>query len=64
MKFNQYECVTDRLGFKYARKDVMLTNKKKPCLQCGAPTLFVEVFSEAYFCSDECIDAFYKENKI
>lgn len=35
-------------------------SKRVPCLTCSEPTEYVEVCSEAHFCSDECVDAFYK----
>ena len=64
MKFDKYQLTTDKHGFKYAKQDIMLTDKGHECLQCGALTRFVEVFSEAAFCSDECVDRFYKEHDI
>lgn len=32
--------------------------KECGCLMCHTPTKFIEVYSEAYFCSDECTQAF------
>lgn len=31
------------------------------CLMCGQPTPFIEVYSEAHFCSVECANAFYEQ---
>lgn len=62
MKFSEYKIKADRFAFKYAKPGIMLTVTEKPCLQCGTITPFVEVFSESHFCSDECVDEFYKEN--
>jgi hypothetical protein len=37
-----------------------LVGSLKPCLLCGEPTEFIEVCSEAHFCSEECENEFYK----
>jgi hypothetical protein len=37
-----------------------LVGMEKGCLMCGEPTKFIEVCSEAHFCSEECEDIFYK----
>ena len=33
----------------------------KPCWHCGEPTVFVEISFEANLCSEECVDAKWKE---
>lgn len=37
-----------------------LVGSLKPCLSCGELTEFIEVCSEAHFCSEECENEFYK----
>lgn len=31
----------------------------EPCCVCGQPTEYVEICSEAHFCSEECLNKFY-----
>lgn len=33
---------------------------KKKCMMCENQSEYIEYLSEAYFCSTECIDEFYK----
>lgn len=33
----------------------------EPCFVCGCPTEYVEICSEAHFCSEECVNTFYDE---
>lgn len=62
MRFSDYtNIMTDRYGFQFVRNDVMVGKTEEPCLNCGCPSKYIEVFSEAHFCSDECIDSFYKQ---
>lgn len=35
--------------------------EEHPCLMCGEPTPFVDIYSEGHFCSDACCDKFYEE---
>lgn len=39
----------------------MIGTEECRCLACGTPTKYIEVCSEAHFCSDECVDKFYKQ---
>lgn len=39
----------------------MIGTEGKDCLICGTPAKYIEVCSEAHFCSDECVDKFYKQ---
>lgn len=34
-------------------------NNVGKCLICKSSTRFIEVCSESYFCSEECLDKFY-----
>lgn len=61
MKFCDCPIRTNKDGFQYVRDDVMVAKTEMSCLTCGAPSRYVEVISEGRFCSDECLDAFYKE---
>lgn len=61
MKFSDYQIITDELGFQFVKDNVMVTDQEVGCLMCGRPTRYVEVISEAYFCSDECVKAFYRQ---
>ena len=58
MKFEEYKPITDQYGFKFAKNGIMIGEKECGCLMCHSPTKFIEVCSEAYFCSDECVQAF------
>lgn len=40
---------------------IIVGSKEKPCLVCGKPTKYIDIFSEAHFCSKECFDKFYEE---
>ena len=61
MKFKDYKLKTDKYGSKFATDEVMLCNEEHECCMCHEPTKFVELDAEAYFCSDECVDAFYEQ---
>lgn len=61
MKFEKYPVTVDEHGFKFAKNDIMVGDTEKGCLMCGAPTKYIEIVSEGCFCSDECVDKFYKE---
>lgn len=39
----------------------MISNEEKSCLVCGSLSKYIEVCSEAHFCSDECVEEFYKQ---
>lgn len=41
--------------------NIMKSDKEGRCTQCGYLTSFIEINAEAYFCSDECVDAFDNE---
>ena len=60
MKFENYKLKTDQYGFKFAKEDIMLGNREYSCFTCHAPTKFIEINAEAPFCSDECVDTFYR----
>ena len=59
MKFEKYELTKDKYGFEFAKDTVMKTNESHRCIQCRGKTNFVEVLTEGFFCSDECIDDWY-----
>ena len=60
MKFDDYtDITTDELGYKFIKSNVMISDTQGYCLMCGKPSHYIEVNAEAYFCSDECEDAFY-----
>lgn len=43
-------------------EDGMIRGRRaEPCFVCGCPTEYVEICSEAHFCSDECLNEFYTE---
>lgn len=60
MKFEEYNVKTNESGHAYVKNNVIVSKEKKTCLICGNPTRFIETLSESYFCSDECVNAFYK----
>ncbi len=61
MKFDEYKPVTDCDGFQFAKEgEIMIGDKYTTCLICKAPTKYIEIFTEAHFCSDECVDKFYE----
>lgn len=62
MKFEDYEeIMTDEYGYQFVKNGIMMGSEEKHCLICGRPTRFIEVCSEAYFCSDECVREFDKQ---
>lgn len=58
MKFDEYKLITDKYGYKFAKNGIMLCEKECGCLMYHTPTKFIEVCSNAHFCSDECVQAF------
>ena len=42
-------------------KGIIKGKKLVPCGICGEPTVFIDLYSEGYFCSEECVEKFYKE---
>lgn len=62
MKFEDYkEITTDQYGFQFVKNGIMIGTEEKGCLVCGTSTKYIEVCSEAHFCSDECVNKFYKQ---
>lgn len=62
LKFKDYkEIKTDQYGFQFVKNGIMIGTEECRCLTCGTPTKYIEVCSEAHFCSDECVKAFYKQ---
>lgn len=49
------------MKFDKETNSIIKGNKKVCCLTCGEHTEFIEVCSEAHFCSSECVDKFYEE---
>jgi len=44
------------------QKDGLIREKEEqPCLMCGEPTPFVDIYSEGRFCGEACCNKFYKE---
>ena len=41
--------------------DILVGKELKPCSFCGELTNFIEINSEAHFCSEECVNAWYKD---
>ena len=62
MKFNDYkEITTDQYGFHFVKNNIMVGTEERRCLVCGSPTKYIEVCSEAHFCSDKCVKEFDKQ---
>ena len=62
MKYCDMKKQTDKYGFEYiADKCILVGKNKRPCLICGELTDYIDVCSEAHFCSDECVKAFYQQ---
>lgn len=61
MKFINYPVQVDAKSQYWIKPDIMVTETTKMCLTCCRPTVYLEVCSESYFCSDECVDEFYKQ---
>jgi len=62
MKFEEYPVTTDDQGFRWVKNGVMVGDTECGCLTCGKPTKYIEVCSESHFCSDECVDEFYRQH--
>lgn len=41
--------------------DILRCNKVDNCYECGLLTPFIEINTEAFFCSDECVEKFYHD---
>lgn len=44
-----------------AMRDGLLISDKIGICQCGKPTQYIDIYSESYFCSEECYHRFYDE---
>lgn len=53
--------MTDQYGYQFVKNDVMVGTEEVGCLVCGCLTKYIEVCSEAHFCSDEYVDKFYNQ---
>lgn len=53
MKYEDMLISRDKQGFIFADNYHML-GESKPCIQCGALTRAIDVFSEEHICSTEC----------
>lgn len=42
-------------------RDGLLISDKIGICQCGKPTQYIDIYSESYFCSEECYNRFYDE---
>lgn len=61
MKFSEHVPVKDSQGdMRVCDGQVLVGTVDAPCLVCGEPTRFVDISSEARFCSDECMNKFYE----
>lgn len=38
----------------------LISKKSKPCFECGEVTNRLDIYSEQYFCCDECTNKFDK----
>lgn len=43
------------------KEGLLYTDKSEPCLLCKEPTHFIDIASEAPFCSEECMKKFYDD---
>ena len=43
------------------KEDIIKTDKLLKCSICGELTYYIELCSEAPFCSDECLAEFYRQ---
>ena len=50
-------------NMKYLEVDEGIIKGKNPvpCTTCGEPTIFIDLCSEAPFCSEECLEQFYND---
>lgn len=55
MKFKDMKHFKCHLGYDFVKNSIMVGDEKIPCLTCGEETEFIDVFSEAHFCSEECL---------
>lgn len=61
MKFKDMKRTKDMYGFEFVESGVMVGSKNHGCLMCGEPTEYIEVCSESYFCSHECVEEFDRQ---
>lgn len=55
-----FELYPEVKPMEYAKNGLLVSKDTKPCLMCGEPSRFIEVCSEAYFCSEECEQDFFE----
>ena len=50
-------------NMKYLEADEGILKGKHPvpCGICGEPTIFIDLCSEGAFCSEECMEEFYRQ---
>lgn len=60
-KFNTMEQYEGRHGLTYVTEGVIVGKKKVPCSNCKELTEFIEICSEAHFCSEECEKEWYRK---
>lgn len=53
MKYEDMPIIKDKYGFEFA-DNCHIIGQPKPCIQCGALTRAVDVYSEGHICSTEC----------
>lgn len=61
MKFDAYKIKDERLGCQWIKDDILVGDMESPCIMCGLLTRYVEICSEAHFCSDECVKEWYRK---
>ncbi|MGL5329973.1 MAG: hypothetical protein ACRDD7_11940 [Peptostreptococcaceae bacterium] len=57
----QDKIVKDKYGYEFIGNSIMVGKNEVGCLKCGTPSRYIDVFSEAHFCSEECLKAFDEE---
>lgn len=62
MKFSDYGTVVHHHpnGSRFVKEGMMVVPDAQPCIICKSLTRYLDVCSEAHFCSDECLEVFNK----
>ena len=57
----KFEDKFSKMKYLDENEGIIKGKKFTSCGMCGEPTIFIDLYSERYFCSEECVEKFYKE---
>lgn len=60
-KFSTMEQYVSNHGLNFVADGILVGECKAPCIECKELTEFIEICSEAHFCSEECEKEWYRK---